>query len=378
MPPARYTLDGVARADGRRRAVAELPDRRLRDVALGARRASRRPAARRTLRDTVELVGPLPAGDAGRSSRYSCWEELDGGEHASTLGAVGRRPRRRRPPPRRRGLGATQAARVRAALRERFRHGDRLGRGPDDERVDASLLWLGVPFGVLPLDDPLLAADRRRGASRPPPARRRPLPLPRRHVLRRRRVAPSRLLARLARARAAATRRAAEPLRAWVRAQARPNGDLPEQVTGHAQDAGDGRAVGRAVGAGRHAAAVVARHVPDRRNGGAGDASCFRRRRRSRPASRSRSSCAASPRPRPVSLWHLDRARRRGRGRRRRGERRRSGPARGRLRRRGRVGARPRSTCSPTRSAGRATASSPTTRPAARRRASPRTSAAST
>ncbi len=34
----------------------------------------------------------------------------------------------------------------------------RFTRGPSDERLDGSLLWLGVPFGVLPLDDPILGA----------------------------------------------------------------------------------------------------------------------------------------------------------------------------------------------------------------------------
>ena len=45
------------------------------------------------------------------------------------------------------------------------------------------------------------------------------------------------------------------------------NGDLPEQVTGASQVRGRGRAVARALGAGRDAAPLVARDVPDLRGG---------------------------------------------------------------------------------------------------------------
>ncbi len=47
----------------------------------------------------------LPRRRRGGSKSFSCWEEFDGGEHASTLGAVVRRSRRRRAAARRRRVG---------------------------------------------------------------------------------------------------------------------------------------------------------------------------------------------------------------------------------------------------------------------------------
>ena len=88
---------------------------------------------------------------------FNCWEELDGGEHASTLAAVVA------------GLAAAadllgdaayadEAERVRAQLLGRFVAGGRFRREPADDRLDGSLLWLAVPFGVLPLDDARVTA----------------------------------------------------------------------------------------------------------------------------------------------------------------------------------------------------------------------------
>ena len=231
MPPARYTLEGSLEQTDE---DEPWPNFQIDGYgmwlwALAEHLDGRLPAG---LRDTVELAARYLRA-TWRLKSYSCWEELDGGEHASTLGAAVA------------GLDAAarllddagwadEAARVRTALRERFRHGDRLGRGPDDERVDASLLWLGVPFGVLPLDDPLLAATVaavRRDLHRPEGGLYRYLGDTYYgggewlllacslawHELR------------------SGDPAAAEPLRDWVRSQARPNGDLPEQTTGHAQ-----------------------------------------------------------------------------------------------------------------------------------------------
>jgi GH15 family glucan-1,4-alpha-glucosidase len=156
MPPARYTLDG-----GRERADGDDPWPNFQvdgygmwlwafEEHLGARAL---PAEAAT---TVALVARYLAA-TWRLPCFSCWEELDGGEHASTLGAVVA------------GLSAAgrllgdgaweaEAGRVRDDLLARFVADGRFKRGPADERLDGSLLWLGVPFGVLPPDDPRIAA----------------------------------------------------------------------------------------------------------------------------------------------------------------------------------------------------------------------------
>lgn len=166
---------------------------------------------------------------------FSCWEELDGGAHGATYGAT--------------VAGLSSAARllddahwgdtadvVRAALVERFVHGDRFGRGPDDPRLDASLLWLGVPFGVLPDDDPLIAATVRAVEN----------DLAAEGGGLYRYLGDSYygggqwllLTSSLAWHHAVLGNHArAVEAQDWVRAQALPNGDLPEQVTTYAQDA---------------------------------------------------------------------------------------------------------------------------------------------
>ena len=175
----------------------------------------------------LDATWPLPS--------HSCWEELDGGEHASTLGAVYA------------GLTAaarlldreayrSQAERVRGALLERYVEDERFKRGPDDPRLDGSLLWLGVPFGVVPLDDPRIVETV--------DGIRRELTGPEGGVYR----YPGDtyygggewllLTCSLGwHAALAGDAAALEVSRRWVRAQALENGDLPEQVTGCAQDA---------------------------------------------------------------------------------------------------------------------------------------------
>ena len=169
--------------------------------------------------ETVELVARYLSATWQLKS-FSCWEEFDDGEHASTLGALVA------------GLDAAaqllqdpawadEADCVRAHLLERFVANGRFTRGPSDERLDGSLLWLGVPFGVLPLDDPRILEATVEGIRRELlRSGRRRLPLPRRHLLRRRRMDPARVLARVARGahRQPGRRR---PLRDWVRATAR-------------------------------------------------------------------------------------------------------------------------------------------------------------
>jgi GH15 family glucan-1,4-alpha-glucosidase len=183
-------------------------------------------------RDVVVLVARYLAA-AWPLKCCSCWEELQSGEHASTIGAV--------------VAGLASAARllddaswqaeadtVRGHLLDRFACDGRLGRSPGDDRVDGSMIWLSVPFEVLPADDPRLSATI--------------------DAIKRDLIGPSGgvyrylgdtyygggewllLASSLAWQDAVAAGGDAEELRAWVRGQATRNGDLPEQVTGHAQD----------------------------------------------------------------------------------------------------------------------------------------------
>ena len=107
-------------------------------------------------------------------------------------------------------------------------------RGATDERVDGSLLWLGVPFSVLPIDDPRMEATVE--------AVRRDLLRPGGGVYRYLGdtyfgggewilLACSLGWYEVVRGNADA----ALPIRDWARAQARANGDLPEQVSEHVQ-----------------------------------------------------------------------------------------------------------------------------------------------
>lgn len=231
MPPARYTLDGSLehtegepwpnfQVDGYGMWLWALAEH-LNGGGMTAERAA-----------TVELVARyLHAAWPLRS--FSCWEELDGGEHTSTLAAVAA------------GLAAAArliddsesqeaADQVRATLLERCIHDGRLGRGPHDPRLDGSLLWIAVPFRVFAPDDPLVVATVA--------------------AIRQELVGPGGgvyrylgdgyygggqwlLLTCSLGWHDAVTGEwdELERARAWVRGCARANGDLPEQVTDHAQ-----------------------------------------------------------------------------------------------------------------------------------------------
>lgn len=231
MPPARYTLDGsLEQTDGEPWPNFQVDGYGMWLWAL-AEHLERRGAGE--LAGTVELVARYLQA-AWPLKSFSCWEEWDGGEHASTLGAAVA------------GLDAAarlldarewagEAGRVRAQLLDRFVSEGRFTRGPSDPRLDGSLLWLGVPFGVVPVGDPLMQATVdgiRRDLHRPGGGVYRYLGDTYygggEWVL---------LTCSLAwHESAAGNRDAVEPIRAWVRAQARANGDLPEQVTEHAQE----------------------------------------------------------------------------------------------------------------------------------------------
>jgi GH15 family glucan-1,4-alpha-glucosidase len=92
---------------------------------------------------------------AWRTNCYDCWEEFGDGQHASTIGAIAA------------GLESAGellgkqefldcAHEVRTSLFERFVRNGRFCKGATDDRLDASMLWLAVPFGVVELTDPAM------------------------------------------------------------------------------------------------------------------------------------------------------------------------------------------------------------------------------
>lgn len=165
---------------------------------------------------------------------YGCWEEFDDGEHAATVAAAAA------------GLAAAarlfdrpeffeEAERARSHLLSRFVHNGRFRRCAGDERVDGSLLWLSVPFGLLPPDDPriqeTIAAVRRDLAG--------PGGGVWRYLGDTYYGGGQWLLLTCSLGwhdAVAGHRDGLAASRDWVRGQARETGDLPEQVTEHAQD----------------------------------------------------------------------------------------------------------------------------------------------
>lgn len=233
MPPARYTLDGALeppndddpwpnfQVDGYGMWLWALDEHWSRG------------ALPPQLAPTVRLVAEY-LGATWTLQCFNCWEEFDGGVHASTHAAVFR------------GLMAAsrlldeerwraEAEAIRAFILDRLVDGERLKRGLDDPRLDGSLLWLGVPFAVLALDDRRLASTVE--------AIRRDLTGPEGGVYRYRGDTyfggGEWLLLTSSLAwhdRLTGNVDGFERSRAWVCAQAHPNGDMPEQVTTNAQE----------------------------------------------------------------------------------------------------------------------------------------------
>jgi len=233
MPPARYTLDGALEHAG----DEPWPNFQVDGYGMWLWALEHHVGDRLDEQDAevVALVARYLRA-TWRLRCFSCWEEYDDGEHASTLGAVVA------------GLDAAarmlgdeafahEADEVRVRLLDGFLLDGRFTRGPRDRRLDASLLWLAVPFGVLDVDDPRITATV--------------------EAVRRELAGPGGGLYRylgdtyygggqwllLTSSLAwhdAIAGNATEATRAqaWVRAQARPDGDLPEQTTEFPQEPG--------------------------------------------------------------------------------------------------------------------------------------------
>jgi GH15 family glucan-1,4-alpha-glucosidase len=92
---------------------------------------------------------------AWQTNCYDCWEEFGDGQHAATLAAVAS------------GLKSAgnllgradyleRAREVSDSLRQRFVRVGHFRKGATDDRVDANLLALALPFGVIGIDEPIM------------------------------------------------------------------------------------------------------------------------------------------------------------------------------------------------------------------------------
>lgn len=161
MMPARFTLDGHEEDPGD--SEEEWPNfqtdcygfwlwaladhlTRLAEPSTGAAMDETLAAAARLVIRYLLVAGETPC--------FDCWEEHPGNVHTSSLAAVGAGLRDVG-----QLLGDDRAQSYAARLVERITGpdhtlADAFVRFPGDTRVDGSLLWLAVPFGLVDVDDP--------------------------------------------------------------------------------------------------------------------------------------------------------------------------------------------------------------------------------
>ncbi|MBC6448669.1 glycoside hydrolase family 15 protein [Actinokineospora xionganensis] len=161
MPPTRYTLAGEIEAEGTADEV--WPNFQLDGYGTWlwvlADHTRRGGVLSERMRQAAELVTRYLCA-AGHLACYDCWEEFGDLRHTATLGAVIA------------GLEAfgDEAAARRAAELRKLLYAEHVRDGSfvkhvGSSAVDSSLLWLALPFGVVSVDDPVMARTAARVAA---------------------------------------------------------------------------------------------------------------------------------------------------------------------------------------------------------------------
>ena len=155
MPPARYTVEGAVETDGWPNFQVDGYGTWLWSLSQHVGHWDAGPLADE-LSESLELAcAYLEAVDLDPC--FDCWEENGEAVHTSTLACVygglsagaellGRE------------TAARKAGEVAEHIVSRMRRGGRFAKSSADGSVDASLLWLAVPFGVAGPDDAAMAA----------------------------------------------------------------------------------------------------------------------------------------------------------------------------------------------------------------------------
>jgi GH15 family glucan-1,4-alpha-glucosidase len=154
MPPARYTVEGTVEPDGWPNFQIDGYGTWLWALAEHVARWGAEPLVDE-LSGTLELVSRYLEA-VGLDPCYDCWEENGEAVHTSTLACVygglsaaaellGRQ------------TAAQKAEEVAEHIHSRMRIGSRFAKSSANSGVDASLLWLALPFGVVSPDDPAMA-----------------------------------------------------------------------------------------------------------------------------------------------------------------------------------------------------------------------------
>lgn len=233
MLPARYTLDGDAESP----ADEEWPNFQTDCYGLwlwaAANHIGRGGRLTNRVTEAIGLVVQYLLA-VGHQPCYDCWEEHPGNRHTSSLAAVAAGLRDAGP------LIGVSTASTRAeellGMITSAAHtlAGGLVRYPGDTRVDGSLLWLGPPFNVLPVDGDLYRTTYRRIVDelyRPGGGVRR--------YLGDTFYGGSQWILLAASLGWAALRRGdhdlAQALIAWIESAANDQGHLPEHVTDHVQ-----------------------------------------------------------------------------------------------------------------------------------------------
>jgi len=153
MLPTRYTLAGAVEPEAEEWPNFQLDGYGTWLFALHSHLGGRSPG---DLSDAIVLAADYLRA-AWRVPCYDYWEESGDRRHTSTLASIAAGLRGAS-----RMLGDLSldalADEVVADLRKTCVHDGAFVKGPDDDRVDASLISLATPFGIVPADDPAMLA----------------------------------------------------------------------------------------------------------------------------------------------------------------------------------------------------------------------------